>query len=345
MTNTKITAETFLDNKELREQTMERVEVLDKVKQLFLIPELECMTVKQVADYFEVPLSTVNDQFQHNRDEFESDGTDFKPLSSFKNLTYGKTVSQKLSNKRGSLTLAFIDGTEITIPNCGVKCFPKRAVLRMGMLLRDSPIAKEVRTQLLNTFEHATEEQRVTNIDEETGLLNGIGAAFATGDMMKFAEACMSLDSYRKRYITKIEWHNTELSKENAKISKRNEEIEENNKSLKTENHILATDILKWTDRASANRVVRVLAGCLHKPFSDTFNLIYHELLYKYSISLKGRAAACKRKNLPLISFIRDDEWIYLYKVIAAICNKTHISLTAIFKKAKIDVSSLDLSE
>lgn len=41
------------------------------------------------------------------------------------------------------------------IPNRGIRCFSKRAVLRFGMLLRDSEVAKEVRTQLLNIKEEA----------------------------------------------------------------------------------------------------------------------------------------------------------------------------------------------
>ena len=73
MKNTTITADSLLENKELRDGAIERIEVLDKVKQLFLIPELECMTVKQVADYYEIPLSTVNDQYQNNKLEFDED--------------------------------------------------------------------------------------------------------------------------------------------------------------------------------------------------------------------------------------------------------------------------------
>lgn len=334
MTNTKITAESFLDNKELREQTMARVEVLDKVKQLFLIPELECMTAKQVADYFEVPLSTVNDQFQHNRDEFESDGTDFKPLSSFKNLIYGKTVTQKPSNKRGSLTLAFIDGTEITIPNCGIKCFPKRAILRMGMLLRDSIVAKEVRTQLLNTFERATDEQRTTDIDEEKEIASGITAAIISGDIEEVTSAFTKYSAFLHRHIAKIEDENKILSEENEKIAAENS-------SLECENKILSADILKWTDRASANRLVRVLAGkCFNGDFKFAFNTIYKELFYRYGISLKSRRCS---ESKPLISYIRNDEWICLFKVAAAICNQNGIKVENLFEDAKIDTSGLYL--
>lgn len=341
MTNTKITAESFLDNKELREQTMARVEVLDKVKQLFLIPEFKCMTVKQVADYFAVDAETIQKQYQRNKDEFDNDGVILKPASAFGSLGWTKCPSQN----RGSITYLISENTYLTINNCGVKCFPKRAILRMGMLLRDSVIAKEVRTQLLNTFEHATTEQRTAEINEEEKLMEDIVKAALCGDSSKTLVSVTEYVGYKNRYIAKIEQHNAELSQENAMISEQKEKVEKINKDLKTENNILATDVLKWTDRASANRLIRVLAGCMHRKFPDTFNLVYHELLYKYSISLKNRAAKVKKKNLPLIAFVRDDEWIYVYKVVAAICNKCHINLNKLFKKAKIDVSNLDLTD
>ena len=51
----------LIEMKDLREQMIGRVEVLDKVKNLFLIPEMNVMTVKQVAEYFEYT-------FAHSRD-------------------------------------------------------------------------------------------------------------------------------------------------------------------------------------------------------------------------------------------------------------------------------------
>lgn len=49
--------------------------------------------------------------------------------------------------------------------------FPKRAILRVGMLLRDSEVAKEVRTQLLNIEEHTAAEVKTYEIDYEQEVL------------------------------------------------------------------------------------------------------------------------------------------------------------------------------
>lgn len=333
MTNTKITAESFLDNKELREQTMARVEVLDKVKQLFLIPELECMTVRQVADYFEVDSETIKKQYQRNQDEFDSDGTHTKTLSDFRSLSGTKCPTLKMAQKRGFLEITLSDKI-VAIPNCGVKCFPKRAILRMGMLLRDSCVAREIRTQLLNTFERATDEQRTTDIDEEKEIANGITAAIISGDIQEIASAFTKYSAFLHRHIAEIEDKNKILSEENEKIAAENS-------SLECENKILSADILKWTDRASANRLVRVLAGkCFNGDFKFAFNTIYKELFYKYGISLKSRRCS---ESKPLISYIRNDEWICLFKVASAICNHNGIKVEDLFEDAKIDTSGLYL--
>lgn len=336
MTNTKITAESFLDSKELREQNMERVEVLDKVKNLFLLPELECMTTKQVSDYYEVDIDTVKKQYQRNQDEFDSDGTHFKKLSDFKSLEGTKCPHLKTAQRRGFLEITFPDNTIVAINNKGVKCFPKRAVLRMGMLLRDSRVAKEVRTQLLNVFQHATVEQRTHEISREQKMLNDIWDAWGSQNIDEVMKASAALDGYRKRYITALEKQNADLSKENKKIAA-------DNNALKAENDIYAKEVLKWTDRSSANRAVRTMANmCFKGEYSMLWNIIYKELSYRYGINVKLRASADTRKK-SLLSYIKDDEWSCLFKVIAALCNKNRVSIRNLFADAKIDTSNLDL--
>lgn len=343
MTKT-ITTESFLDSKELREEAKTRVEVLDKVKQLFLIPELECMTIKQVADYYEVDFETIKKQYQRNQDEFDSDGVHFKPLSNFQSLDGTKCPNLKMAQRRGFLELTLPDGTIVAINNKGVKCFPKRAILRMGMLLRDSVVAKEVRTQLLNTFEHATTEQCIAEIDEEIKLRNNIASAYGSGNPMEVLQACSMLDAYRMRHIATIERHNAELAKKNADLVEKNEKVVSNNKALTVENDIYAKDVLQWTDRASANRAVRVLATmCFRGSFDYAWNTIYKELAYKYGITVKTRAALDKKKKA-LLSYIKDNEWIYLFREIAALCNQNKGNVEKLFADAKINISNLDLT-
>lgn len=328
MTNTKITAESFLDNKKLREQTMERIEILDKVKQLFLIPELECMTVKQVADYFEVELETIQWQYKNNKDEFDEDGVSVKKLTDFKSLGCSLTTSLKMATGRGFLELSFSDGTVVVVPNGGIKCFPKRAVLRMGMLLRDSRVAKEIRTQLLNTFEHATEEQRTYELTKEKQLLCDVVEGIVNE---KSADAVTSLTEYVKyknRYIAEIEQRNAELAQENSKISEQKEKIEEINKDLSATNSALVKTQNTWEPKSILNALVRVYAGKCYPQRTDKYAVawrdFYKRLKYKYSIDVEHRwkngGEVGKR-----ISYLKHDELSKAVKVAVAMCEAKKI--------------------
>ncbi|MGE1009234.1 hypothetical protein [Bacillus cereus] len=68
---------------------------------------------------------------------------------------------------------------ELGIGKVGSNIFPKRAILRVGMLLRDSEVAKEVRTQLLNIEEHTAAEVKTYEIDYEQDLHLKLGQAIA----------------------------------------------------------------------------------------------------------------------------------------------------------------------
>ncbi|PDY07989.1 hypothetical protein COM83_33620, partial [Bacillus cereus] len=61
--------------------------------------------------------------------------------------------------------------------------FPKRAILRVGMLLRDSEVAKEVRNQLLNIEEHTATEVKTYEIDYEQQLHLKLGQAVAVSSV------------------------------------------------------------------------------------------------------------------------------------------------------------------
>ena len=53
---------------------MNRVEVLDKVKDLLLLPELEMATTSQVADFYEVPMQAIKSLVTDKKDELTADG-------------------------------------------------------------------------------------------------------------------------------------------------------------------------------------------------------------------------------------------------------------------------------
>lgn len=296
-----ITSESMVDNHDLRNELIARTEVLDKVKKLLLIPEMNCMTIRQVADYYEVDIDTLKKCCKRNKDEIILDGVVTKTPRVFKDLLKGQDVP--LVQNQTNLVIQIDDNTRLEIPNRGVKCFSKRAVLRIGMLLRDSKIAQEVRTQLLNIVEHTAEEKPellTQDIDDEEKLQAAIGKAFATGDIMEFATAAQAYTAFQRRHIDRIE----------------------------TSNKLLTGEILHISDRKMFNRVMRKFASTLHISFGVAFSMLYKQLSYRYGIDLKKRGD----RKTPYIQYIKDDEWDKVQKVIVAILEKYNVNVKEFFE-------------
>ncbi len=299
-----ITSESMVDNHDLRNELIARTEVLDKVKKLLLIPEMNCMTIRQVADYYEVDVDTIKRCCQRNRTEIEGDGVVNKTPKIFKEILKGTTCSVKnFEQQNGKLVIQIDDNTRLEIPNRGIKCFSKRAILRIGMLLRDSKIAQEVRTQLLNIVEHTAEEKPellTQDIDDEEKLQAAIGKAFATGDIMEFATAAQAYTAFQRRHIDRIE----------------------------TSNKLLTAEVLHISDRKMFNRVMRKFASTLHISFGVAFSMLYKQLSYRYGIDLKKRGD----RKTPYIQYIKDDEWDKVQKVIVAILEKYNVNVKEFFE-------------
>ena len=178
--------------REMRDSLAARTDVLEKVKHLLLLPGIEMMTSRQVADYFEVDKSVIKMTYTNNRAEIDGDGTMMYSVADFR----GKNFLPLKSGKPGTTLFKSEDGKmTIEVQNAGVRCFSSRAILRIAMLLRDSEVAKEVRTQLLNVVEKVA-----------------IGDAYSKGDMNALLSACMSYNTYLNRHIDALESENDLLA-------------------------------------------------------------------------------------------------------------------------------------
>lgn len=298
----------FIDKKDLRDQAINRVEVLDKVKKLFLIPRMEVMTAGQVAEYYEVPIETVNTCYLRNKNEINEDGMSIKTAKDFLNVHLEHLEKTKFSN-----TFQINENTTLVIPNRGIRCFSKRAVLRIGMLLRDSQIAKEVRTQLLNVFEHSTDEQKTIEINNEQELFMKFAKAAIDGDKEDLLFAAQEVFQYKNRHI--------------AKLQQEKQELTDNNK-------MLSAQILEWDDRAKLNKAIRVIAGFRQVPFGYIWKELYNELLYKHHISLSQRGGK------PYIQHVRQNEWDKVQQSLCAICEDNGISISRVMWKVKHDIAN-----
>lgn len=288
-----------LMTREMRDSLAARTDVLEKVKHLLLLPGIEMMTSKQVAEYFEVDLSVVKMTYANNKDEIDGDGTVMCKLADFES----KNFLPSKNGRRGTTLFRSEDGTvTIEIPNCGVRCFSARAILRIAMLLRDSEVAKEVRTQLLNVVEKVEPEQRVVEIDNELDLGRAIGDAYSKGDMNALLSACMSYNTYLNRHID----------------------------ALESENDLLAQGIGKWGFSKILNAMIRAYGSyVMGGNFQMAWNTFFKEMYSVYGIGLKMRDS----KGSTIISRLRPEEEPMALKVATAMCLRKGIKLESVINE------------
>ncbi|PGD87926.1 hypothetical protein COM47_05890 [Bacillus wiedmannii] len=183
-------------NIEQRNELAGRIEVLEKVEGLLLLPSITMASTKQVSKFYKVSRYLINKVIERNRDELTSDGMHYQ--------TYSE-VAEKVSGHGVNLL-------ESGVSYRGTNVFPKRAILRIGMLLRDSEIAKQVRTQLLNIEEATEAPAKVAELNREKELEMAVGQAFMGGDLAAFAAATAKVAEYKNRHIAKVEAQRDKLA-------------------------------------------------------------------------------------------------------------------------------------
>lgn len=286
----------IISDRNIRDKCVSHYEVLERVKELLLLPDTKLMSINQVAEYYEVSPQWIKDLYTQNKNEIDSDGTKMIKRNHYDGSLLKTTSVEK---KQTSITYIFDDGQVVTINNRGLKAFSKRAVLRIGMLLQQSDVARRVRDALLNIEGKASPQVKIEDIEEEQSLMMEVGRAVANGDANAVAIASTNLIAFKNRHIEKLE----------------------------NDNKGLAGEILEWSDRNRLNAGVRKLASVTGIHFSKIWNELYKNLQYKYSIYLKQRG------RTPYIQWINEDEWKDVLKVFCAMCEAYKQSPTEMFQQ------------
>jgi hypothetical protein len=132
----------FVESKSLRDHQLatvshdRSVEILNRVKSIYfsLWQGIGTATTGQIAEFYEVSQDVVQKALQRHRDEFIDDG---------------------LKTLRGKQLKDAADTLSIPSKTSQFTIWNPRSALRLGMLLRDSLVAKTVRTSLLALFCHS----------------------------------------------------------------------------------------------------------------------------------------------------------------------------------------------
>lgn len=185
----------LLENKELRGENLNRIDILEQVKQIITLGNSKVLNTKLVAEYYEVPEKTIKTVLLRNREELEYNGVvtlEGESLKEFKTELHDGALLWRAKS---------------------VTVYSTRALLNVGMLLRDSIIAKEVRTQILNGFEKLTETQRVSVINEEKDLVFNI---YSATDEVSRMIAISEFNNFKNRHIAEL---NAKIAEQEPKVS------------------------------------------------------------------------------------------------------------------------------
>lgn len=136
----------LLESPSLRSSVLDRTDVLDRVKALSLLPDGMHVTTAMVATYFEVADTVVNNLLSRHRQELQSNGMRVLRGSELQNFKELNLSSYGHPQPRSALAV-----------------WSRRAVLNVGMLLRDSEVARQVRMYLLD-MEYLARTQPVDNV-------------------------------------------------------------------------------------------------------------------------------------------------------------------------------------
>ncbi|WP_043974604.1 hypothetical protein [Streptomyces microflavus] len=158
----------LLESRALRVEQMGRVDILDKVKSLVMLPDGIHVRTEDVARYFEVSTEVVKKVTQRHREEVTENGLKLLRGSELQ-VFHRDMLSLWRGDKEESYPQA---ATQLTL-------YTRRTVLNVAMLLRDSDIARCVRTYLLDAEEslraqYDTLDARVTLIES---CLADVGSA------------------------------------------------------------------------------------------------------------------------------------------------------------------------
>ena len=200
--------EGIVDLKERKLQmTEDNIHKLELVKDILTISKTDIVTVKMCAEYFEVNERRIRQVVDEIKEELEENG-----LKVYSKAEFLKEINVPLRNDQqlnGKSILTFEDGTELVFPNRGLILMTKRTVLNIGMLLKNSKVAKELRRRILDIVHDAEDTEIVNNVINEIRTEQEISQdmlqAIMSGDLVKESLLKTELLNLKNKRIEHLE--------------------------------------------------------------------------------------------------------------------------------------------
>lgn len=140
----------LVESRTMRDQHVYRDSVLEKVKIIPSLPNTTEVTLQMAAEYYEVSVETIRTLVKRHRSEF-NEYEEVRMLKG-KALKDFKALVQDEPDIKSAPSLQLLN---------------RRGLLRLGMLLTESDIAKSIRNYLLNVEEVSTDEQKRWAVERE----------------------------------------------------------------------------------------------------------------------------------------------------------------------------------
>lgn len=163
------------ESRTMRDDYVFKDSVLERVKAVPVLAGTLEVTVDMAANFYEVPFETVKTLLKRHRSEFNEYGESRVIRGTELAVIRGQVQDEP--NLRTSPTLTLIN---------------RRGLLRIGMLLTESEVARSVRSYLLNVEQIATKEQRAWSMEREVSKrerrrLTDAVQAFGDGNTFAYA--------------------------------------------------------------------------------------------------------------------------------------------------------------
>lgn len=159
----------ILEKEELRQEILNNnksLDIMDKYKTITTINNMEYETLDKVAEYFEVDYDCIKILIQRNKKELINNGLLILNGSKTREILVGNNLFP--TNYRG-----YFIADNRKFANKSNTLVNKRCFLNMAMLLRDSTIAQEIRSKMLDIILNGNSDNE-TLIINNTELLNKI---------------------------------------------------------------------------------------------------------------------------------------------------------------------------
>ena len=119
----------------------ERLDVLDKVKELVMLKGTEYMTTQMVADYYNIPKGTIDAVVNRNKDELIKNGYKLVSGKELKEILVKANIH--FINYKG-----YFECNEEKFANRSNGLFNKKSILNIALLLKDNEIADKIKQEL-----------------------------------------------------------------------------------------------------------------------------------------------------------------------------------------------------